>query len=116
MAEEIEKRWIELAQASQIFIEGNATTPIYLTAALEDDMPYVEFIYKDQSLRLHYDFEEGDRVEVDFEKRKVFINGELSMTTIDIERADFFRLEMGENDIMTIPSMTLDVKYNERWY
>ena len=112
----MEKRWIELSQASEIYIDGNATTPVFITAVIEENIPYVEFQFKDQSLRLHYDFEIGDVVKVDFEKRKVFINGELSMTTIDLERADFFRLDMGENEITTIPAMTLDVKYNERWY
>lgn len=111
----MDKRWIELSQASEIVIDGNATTPIYLTAVIEVDIPYIEFQFKDQSLRLHYDFEKGDVVKVDFEKRKVFINGKLQMTTIDLLKADFFRLDQGVNEIRTIPSMTLDVKYNERW-
>lgn len=111
----MDKRWIELSQASEIYIEGNATTPIYVTAVVEDDVPYAEFSFKDQALRLHYDFEDGDVIKVDFEKRKVFINGKPQMTTIDILKADFFRLDQGVNEIRTIPSMTLDVKYNERW-
>lgn len=108
-------RWVEISQKNQIHIESNADTPVYITAKVTDEVPYVEFKLGDESLRIHEDFKEGDRVEVDFDKEIVYIDGEERNKAIDLENADFFWLHAGENDVETIPAMELDVKYKERW-
>lgn len=108
-------RWVEISQATVIEIKGNAKTPVHITAVVDIETPYVEFSYKDENLRLHYDFKPNDVVEVDFLKEKVFINGELQQNTIDLVKADFFHLDHGINEVSTTPAMQVDVKYKERW-
>lgn len=104
-----------MSQTNEIYIESNGDTPVFMTAVVSEEMPYVEFSLGEQSLRLHYDFEEDDVVKVDFDKEVVFINGKEQNVTIDLLKADFFWLHTGMNDVKTVPPMQLDVKYMERW-
>jgi len=104
-----------MSQTNEVEIKGNAKTPVHITAVVDTEIPYVEFAHKDESLMLHYDFKPNDVIEVDFEKEKVYINGKLQQSTIDLVKADFFELGHGINEIKTVPAMQLDVKYRERW-
>lgn len=108
-------RWVEIAQINRLFIRSNSDTPVFVTAVVTNDVPYVEFSLGDKALRLHEEFKDGDVVKVDFDKEIVYINGEERNKTIDLVKADFFWLHAGENEVKTIPAMQLDVKYNERW-
>ncbi|WP_029265675.1 phage distal tail protein [Virgibacillus alimentarius] len=108
-------RWLEISQATEIEVKGNAGAEPFVTVVMKEDMPYLQLSKKDEILRLHYDFKKNDVIKIDFEKNKVFINDKLQMKTIDLLYADFFSFESGINLIRTIPSMQIEVEYTERW-
>ncbi|WP_077296210.1 phage distal tail protein [Virgibacillus pantothenticus] len=108
-------RWIEMAQTNEVTVKGTAETAPFITAVIKDEIPYMQLSCRDEILRIHYNFKKNDVVKVDFDKRKVFINGRLQMKTVDLLYADFFMLQPGYNEIKTVPTMQLEVEYTERW-
>lgn len=108
-------KWLEMAQTNEVDVKGTASVEPFITAVIKDEIPYMQLSHGDEILRIHYDFKKNDVVKVDFEKEKVFINDELNMKTIDLLYADFFKLDPGINEIRTVPTMQLDIKYTERW-
>jgi len=108
-------RWLEMAQTNEVDVKGTEETAPFITAVIKDEIPYMQLSCRDEILRIHYDFKKNDVVKIDFEKEKVFINGELQMKTVDLLYADFFMLKPGLNIIKTVPTMQLEVKYTERW-
>lgn len=114
-------RWVEISQATEVEIKGNAGALPYVTCVVTDEMPYFLMSKEDEKnnelarLKIHYDIKNNDVVEVDFDKHKVIINGELMQETIDFKYADFFHFESGINYIRTVPSMQIEVEYTEKW-
>ncbi|WP_077704938.1 phage distal tail protein [Virgibacillus dokdonensis] len=108
-------RWIEMSQTNEVTVKGTADTAPFIMAVIKDEIPYMQLSCRDEILRIHYNFKKNDVVKIDFDKRKVFINGRLQMETVDLRYADFFKLEPGYNEIKTVPTMQLEVEYTERW-
>lgn len=102
-------------RSNKINVNGTAKTAPFITAVIKEAAPYIQLSCRDKTLKLHYNFKKNDVVKIDFEKRKVFINGQLQMKTVDLLYADFFNLQPGKNIISTVPSMQLEVQYTERW-
>ncbi|GAA0422854.1 hypothetical protein GT022_17665 [Agaribacter marinus] len=108
-------RWIEIAQKYEVNVQGSVEAYPIITAVTQKEIPYIKLSVGNAALKLHYPFKKNDTVKVDFDKRKVFINDELQMTSVDLTDADFFPLTPGLNEIQTVPAMQLEVKYRERW-
>lgn len=69
----------------------------------------------EKTLRVIYDLVIGDALQIDFQKRKVFINGVLQMTAVDLNNPHFFALKPGENNLTITPATTASLTYREMW-
>lgn len=111
----LEGQVIETSQQIDVIVEGTARTPPIITAIVQETTSQIKFEIRNKILILHYNFKENDVIKIDCIKEKVYINGSLQMTTIDLLYADFFHLDTGLNTITIDPIMRLDISYNERW-
>lgn len=68
-----------------------------------------------ETLRVIYSLVIGDTLEINFKQRKVYINGVLQMTAVDLNNPTFFSLEPGENELTITPATTATVFYEEAW-
>ena len=62
---------------------------------------------------LNFNFIAGDVLEIDYEKRDVFLNGKDLATAIDI-KTEWFELPVGEVQLRA--SHETELTYNERYY
>lgn len=106
---------IKLRNSKKIYLQCNQDTPPYFTIYIDKVTNFVELSLDDEVLRVNYDFQKGDILEIDCERKKIFINKILNMNALDIEKADFFVLKPSENNININPNFDIDINFIERW-
>lgn len=84
-----------------ITVQNNGTEKAYATVEVlfNADMP--DFIITNglDTLRIIFNFVVGNTLEIDFKKRKVYINNQLNMNIVDLNNPNFFSLTPGYNYI-----------------
>lgn len=106
---------IEKTETGEVSIESEFESPFLIESEIKEDAEYAEFKRNDDVLRLNYDFDKKDKIKIDTEKEVVFINGEEKNVTIDLLKADFFKILPGKNDLQLHPKMQIKITYKERW-
>jgi len=97
-----------------VIIEGKDTPP-HMFITLQESVTDLLITNADKELRIIYNLAAGDVVEVDCKTRKVFINGILQMTSVDLKRPNFFLLKKGANLLTFSALSNVEVKYRQRW-
>lgn len=95
-------------------IKGQVETPWKSKTIFKDSASrYVLEIGNGGEIILNYNFTSGDVLEIDFEKRDVFLNGKDLATAIDI-KTEWFELPVGEVQLRA--SHETELTYTERYY
>lgn len=95
-------------------ITGQEPTP--WTAKVKFGIDANQYVLKGaygRNITLNYDFIKGDVLEIDYDKRRVKLNGNNIATAVDL-RTEWFELEPGEMRLET--SHETEVTYYERYY
>jgi predicted phage tail component-like protein len=102
-------------QSVNVSNTGSAKTYPVITATFFASAQEFKVSKENQFVRVIWNFVAGDVLIVDFSKRKVLINGNLAMTSIDL-MSDFFALEKGDNVLQFTPSgYSVEITFQERW-
>lgn len=95
-------------------IKGQIKTPWKSKTVFKDSASrYVLEIDNGGKIILNYNFTSGDVLEIDYEKRDVFLNGKDLATAIDI-KTEWFELPVGEVQLRA--SHETELTYIERYY
>lgn len=95
-------------------IKGQIKTPWKSKTVFKDSASrYVLEIDNGGRIILNYNFTSGDVLEIDYEKRDVFLNGKDLATAIDI-KTEWFELPVGEVQLRA--SHETELTYIERYY
>lgn len=94
--------------------EGTAPTfPIVTVNFTEATSSYEVSNQEGKSVKVNYDFQSGDELELNFATQKVSINGNVQMTALAWKVSKWFQIKPGEN---TLTSTHLaDMNYKVRW-
>ncbi|WP_437828937.1 distal tail protein Dit [Niallia taxi] len=103
--------------STTIFNAGTAPSNIVLN--IEFTAAAIEFRIQNEEgkyVRIIWAFAAGDKLEIDFKKRKVTINHMVRMTSLDI-KSTWFDLKAGENKLEVTPNGVagVSVAYTPRW-
>lgn len=94
---------------------GNAKCPFTVETTLQTISSDLIVTNGEKFVRLIWDFVSGDLVQIDFYRRKIYINQNLRMTSYDVRQSQWFQLDPGENNIDVTPESALLITYRPRW-
>ncbi|MCT1577945.1 phage tail family protein [Oceanobacillus kimchii] len=93
---------------------GTEKSPPGMEIVLTEETDTLSLFNGDKELRIIYDLSIGDKVDVDFKKRTVFINDTLQMNAISMLAPKFWKLNPGINNIRIEPiAVDAVLKYRE---
>jgi predicted phage tail component-like protein len=104
--------------SNNITVQNNGSAKTYPVVTVTFSSAATEYKISHSNgkfVRVLWNFVVGDRLEIDFQKQKIKINGNLAMPSLDFS-SDFFALEPGSNEITVTPSgVSNQISYVERW-
>lgn len=111
------KEIIKTVDSGSIILNNAGSSNVYPTVDINIDANYSELTLSNglDELRIIFNFTIGDTVKLDFNKRKVYINGNLNMSVIDLNKPTFFPVRLGDNTITITPALDATITYRESW-
>ncbi|WP_411955154.1 distal tail protein Dit [Alkalibacillus sp. S2W] len=99
---------------SSIYYEGTAKTRPIINVTFSESASFYEVENQDGlKVKINYDFQPSDELELNFQTQKITINGELQMTSLAWSVSDWFFIEPGYNTLQS--SQQAKMRYVKKW-
>ncbi|WLR41669.1 phage tail family protein [Bacillus carboniphilus] len=112
----IEKR-VSFTQSVNQTGLGSYQTPLRLVATITEPVKEYKVFHQEQDkyVKIKWDFQKEDILEVHFHNGKILINDQLAMTSFDWASSEFFDLLPGKQTITVTDGTTTELIWRPRW-